>query len=123
MDSPSSDGGEGDRDDALDEDMEALRRACLLSPNDHSASESEPQPQPQADDDADLLRRLKSQLQESPPQSPSSLEPFSTPPPSPLHFRGPLSPVPQFTAGSDDDDDDFQTLRNIQRALARYEAG
>lgn len=127
MDSPSSE--ESDRDVALDEDLEELRRACLLSPTcspiaasyENSDIESESESGSDADEDADLLRRLKAQIQDSPPRSPSFVQPLNTRPP--FHSLESASSVREAVAGLDDDSDDYETFRNIQRMLARYEAG
>lgn len=131
MDSPSS--PESDRDVALDEDLEALRRACVLSPTSASVSpvaasneDSDFESESDSDDDDDdddasrFLRSLRAQIQDSPPQSPSSVPPLSTLPPSWLES---VSPVREEVGGLDDEGDDYETLRNIQRTLARYEAG
>jgi hypothetical protein len=120
MDSPSS--PESDRDVALDEDLEALRRACVLSPTCASPiAVSNEDSDFESDDDADrLLRRLREQIQDSPSGSPSSFTPLSTRPPP---FLESLSPFREAVGGLDDEGDDYETLRNIQRTLARYEAG
>ncbi|XP_078163023.1 myb domain protein 4r1 isoform X2 [Carex rostrata] len=124
MDSPSSE--ESDRDVALDEDLEELRRACLLSPTcspiaaSYENSDIESESGSDADEDADLLRRLKAQIQDSPPRSPSFVQPLNTRPP--FYSLESASSVREAVAGLDDDSDDYETFRNIQRMLARYEA-
>jgi hypothetical protein len=122
MDSPSS--PETDRDVALDEDLEALRRACVLSPTCASPiviSDEDSDFGYDEYDEADrILRRLREQLQDSPPGSPSSVTPLSTRPPP---FSESLSPVQEAVGGLEVEGDDYETLRNIQRTLARYEAG
>ncbi|KAJ1702749.1 hypothetical protein LUZ63_002528 [Rhynchospora breviuscula] len=131
MDSPSC-STDSERDAAFEEDMEGLRRACLLSPTSTSPSasalathnsESEPGSDSDSDDEededeayADLLLRLKAQVQDSPRGSPSVIPPLNTLPPSPLKS------VPPVREGLDDDDEDYETLKNIQRMLARYDA-
>lgn len=104
--SPSgSDGG-----DAFDADMEALRRACALTGADpanvggaYLDSDSD-----SGSDDAGLLRRLQERFS-SPSQAVDS---FS--------FVKPLSVLAPMDL---DDEDDFETLRAIQRRFTQYNSG
>lgn len=104
--SPSgSDGG-----DAFDADMEALRRACALTGADpadvggaYLDSDSD-----SGSDDAGLLRRLQERF-----SSPSlAVDSFSLV--KPLSVLAPMDL---------DDEDDFETLRAIQRRFTQYNSG
>ncbi|KAA8542784.1 hypothetical protein F0562_023936 [Nyssa sinensis] len=103
-----------DADSGFEDDMEALRRACIVTgknPNDlktssaitvqcGTTSESDDE-----DDDIELVRRIQQRFS-------SSTDVEAT------LFLKPLSTLPP--AGSDDEDDDFETLRAIQRRFGQY---
>ncbi|XP_072976256.1 uncharacterized protein [Typha angustifolia] len=108
----ASSSDDSDRDEALDEDMEALRRACLLTGNDpasafdDSDSGSDSGGSSSGIDDVGLLRRLQERF----PSSSSAVElpPFI----KPLCARHPQD---------SDEEDDFEILRAIQRRFSSYE--
>ncbi|XP_064982257.1 uncharacterized protein LOC135582744 isoform X1 [Musa acuminata AAA Group] len=111
MASSSSSGS--DRDDAFDADMEALRRACMLTGADPSNvggagsdSESESGPESGGTDDAGLLLRLR--------------ERFSSPSPAlnSLPSNKPSSNLPQ----ESNCEDDFETLRAVQKRFKQFES-
>ncbi|KAF8390043.1 hypothetical protein HHK36_024564 [Tetracentron sinense] len=103
-----------DNDDDFDEDMEALRRACMLTganPNELKdlssifPAVSESEGDSSNIDDLDLVRNIQQRF---------SLPPDANPP---LVLK-PLQSLPPIV--SDDDDDDFETLRAIQRRFSKY---
>lgn len=88
----------GSDGDGFDEDMEALRRACVLTGRSHpnelvASSDSD------SDADLDLVRSIQ--------------ERFSMP-----VFMKPLSSLPPVT--SEEDEDDFETLCAIERRFSAY---
>nr|CAD1819599.1 unnamed protein product [Ananas comosus var. bracteatus] len=97
---------DSDRDDALDEDMEALRRACMLTGADPPTPSAAPTPTPGA----------RAATPTTSASSAASRSGSRCPPPR----RGlgvaplvkPLSILPQ---SDSDEEDDFETLRAIQR--------
>ncbi|XP_042502214.1 snRNA-activating protein complex subunit 4 isoform X2 [Macadamia integrifolia] len=103
-----------DKDESLDEDMEALKRACMLTgtnPNEieevsaaHAAA-SDSEGNDSGTDDVEVFRSLQQRFS-APLEDgkPLVLKPLST--------RPPLS-------GSDDEED-FETLRAIERRFAKY---
>lgn len=99
-----------DRDDALDEDMEALRRACLIagrSPSDLDPGDGGESSD--SEDDLDLLRSIQQRF------SVPSANAIDDPPiPRPLNLILPTE---------SDEEDDFETLRAIQRRFVHYENG
>lgn len=108
------DGGDGESssasewDDALDEDMEALRRACEITgrrPADidgYSGGEGS-----DSEDDLDLLRSIQERF------------------PLPSTSEGPpiLKPLNAIPSMDSEEEDDFETLRAIQRRFVQYENG
>ncbi|KAL5815509.1 hypothetical protein ACOSQ4_026150 [Xanthoceras sorbifolium] len=129
----SDDDGDGfsgsESDDAFDEDMEALRRACMITgtdPNDLDNANRPSSPATAAanstaavaaedsvafssdsEDDLELVRNIQNRLALSNPNDvcePLSLEALCTLPP----------------AVSDEDEDDFEILRVIQRRFSNY---
>lgn len=128
-DGEEADGFSGsENDDAFDEDMEALRRACMLTgtdPNDLHNADRPSSPAaadssvavPTADagafssdseDDLQLVRNITNRLASS--NSNDLCEPLS------LEALCTLPPVV-----SDDDYDDFEILRLIQRRFSAYD--
>ncbi|URE31769.1 hypothetical protein MUK42_06555 [Musa troglodytarum] len=111
MASSSSSGS--DQDEAFDADMEALRRACMLTGADPSNvggagsdSESESGPESSGSDDAGLLCHLQERF-----SSPSrALNSFP--------FNKPSSTLSQ----ESDCEDDFETLRAVQKRFKQYES-
>ncbi|OAY71802.1 Myb-like protein L [Ananas comosus] len=105
---------DSDRDDALDEDMEALRRACMLTgadpPDALGGSDSDSGGESSDSDDLGLLRRLQERF-----SVPSAAAGAS----ESLPFVKPLSILPQ---SDSDEEDDFETLRAIQRRFSHYES-
>lgn len=101
-------------DDALDEDMEALRRACMMSgtdPNDLNTTDQPTSPaavDSDSEDDLQLVQNITNRLALS--NGNGSCEPLT------LQALCALSP-----AVSDDDDDDFEVLRCIQRRFSAYD--
>jgi myb proto-oncogene protein len=105
-------------DDALDEDMEALRRACMLTgrnPNDlHNPSTSAANgdfssgpADSDSDDDLELARNIQNRFSISSALCETlSLEPVSSLPPA-----------------TSDEDDDFETLLAIQRRFSSHATG
>lgn len=109
--------GDGD-DDSFDEDMEALRRACMLTgtnPDDlvdpSSATADSPVPDAEGsssdEDELQVLRKLRSRFSITDSFQPLSLKPLSTLPP----------------ALSDGEEDDLGTLRAIQNRFGAYDNG
>ncbi|BFG33153.1 hypothetical protein CerSpe_194270 [Prunus speciosa] len=115
---------EEDDEDDFDEDMEAIRRACMLTgtnpddlnpnnnknhggddPRHSSGSESESDSD-EVDDDIELLRKIRSRF--------SNFSDFC----EPLSLK-PLSSLPP--AVSDDEEDDYQTLLSVQKRFAAYQ--
>ncbi|KAJ8458894.1 hypothetical protein OPV22_031820 [Ensete ventricosum] len=110
----SSSSSGSDRDDAFDADMDALRRACMLTGADPfdvggagSDSDSESGPASSGSDDAGLLRRLQERFS-SPCQDLNSLP-----------FNKPSSTLLQ----ESDCEDDFEILRAVQKRFKQYESG
>ncbi|KAG1368426.1 putative myb-like protein L [Cocos nucifera] len=91
-------------DEAFDDDVEALRRACMLTGDD---PESDSGAESSTTDDVDLLHRLQERF------SVLSSDADSLP------FIKPLSshPLPE-----SDEEDDFETLRAIQRRFTQYDS-
>lgn len=97
--------------------MEALRRACLRNGADAadvaSDSDAYSDPESSGSDDIGLLCRLQ--------------ERFSSPTPSTnlLPLIRPLKIIPPVGFGGydDDNDDDLETLRAIQRRFSQYKSG
>ncbi|RWW05014.1 hypothetical protein GW17_00031734 [Ensete ventricosum] len=109
----SSSSSGSDRDDAFDADMDALRRACMLTGADPfdvggagSDSDSESGPASSGSDDAGLLRRLQERFS-SPCQDLNSLP-----------FNKPSSTLLQ----ESDCEDDFEILRAVQKRFKQYES-
>ncbi|KAI3443304.1 uncharacterized protein J3R85_000235 [Psidium guajava] len=121
-------GGGGDDDDGdevssgsegggalFDEDMEALRRACVLTGADADAAVVPPggldsaAPDSDSDDDEDDLKLVR-RLQER----------FSADLANPLTLK-PLASIHPPAATSDEDEDDFETLRAIQKRFCAYD--
>ncbi|XP_030455408.2 LOW QUALITY PROTEIN: uncharacterized protein LOC115676605 [Syzygium oleosum] len=104
-----SSGSEGG-DALFDEDMEALRRACVLAGADAGGLGSAA-PDSDGDDDDDddlgLVRRLQ--------------ERFSADLANPLTLKPLASLHPAAAATSDEDEDDFETLRAIQKRFCAYD--
>ncbi|KAI3921949.1 hypothetical protein MKX01_005638 [Papaver californicum] len=113
---------EDERDEGLDEDIEALRAACLLTGNTpdeeikedvHNDSTQIPSVKNDNpihnddDDDFELVRNIKKK--------------FSIPPDDGAVFMKPLSSLSPVVV-SDDDDDDFETLRVVRRRFSDYDA-
>ncbi|PON35931.1 Octamer-binding transcription factor [Trema orientale] len=122
-----------EEDDVLDEDMEALRRACMITGTNPdrllhaNASSPSPSPSPAPDaagesissaaaaaaedddvDDLELVRNIRNRFS-------TSSELFE-----PLSLR-PLCVLPPAMSDDDgEDDDDFETLRAIQKRFAAY---
>lgn len=119
-------GGDDDDDDevssgseggsaSFDEDMEALRRACVLTGADADSAVAQAgglelaAPDSDSDDDDDdlgLVRRLQ--------------ERFSADLANPLTLK-PLASLHPAAATSDEDEDDFETLRAIQKRFCAYD--
>ncbi|KAI4330009.1 hypothetical protein MLD38_028323 [Melastoma candidum] len=106
-----SDGEEEEEDDddssaaSFDEDMDALRRACLLSgtsvpeaPRSDSHSDS---------DDLEVVRRLQQRFSDSAAED--------------LAIRLPTRLLTELPSCSDGEEDDFETLRAIQSRFAAYD--
>ncbi|XP_068642426.1 uncharacterized protein [Aristolochia californica] len=98
---------ESEGDDAFDEDMEALKRACMLTGknpdeiNDSTDRESEDE---NAEvDDLDLVRSIQERFP----------IPLAVMPP-------PLGSTSKRLVADSDDEDDFETLRAIERRFAKY---
>ncbi|XP_042375358.1 uncharacterized protein LOC121969347 isoform X2 [Zingiber officinale] len=116
MESSSSD---SDRDEGFEADMEALRRACLRNGANAadaadvgSDSDAYSDPESSGSDDIGLLCRLKERF--SSPLPSTHLPPFI----KPLNIL-----LPDGLGGGDDDnDDDLETLRAIQRRFAQYKS-
>lgn len=115
-----------DEDDVLDEDLAALRRACMIagmnprdlhdnipSPFSHSAAAvnrdySAKSPDSESDDDLELVRSIQNRFSVSSDlREPLSLEPLA-------------SVVPQ---DASDEEDDFETLLAIQRRFSGHGCG
>lgn len=100
-----------DHDETFDEDMEALRRACMLTGANPVAvddSDSDSGGESSSTDDIDLLRRLQERFYV--PSSDADSLPFI----KPLISRPPPD---------SDEEDDFETLRAIQKRFTQYESG
>ncbi|KAF8025198.1 hypothetical protein BT93_F2135 [Corymbia citriodora subsp. variegata] len=108
-----SSGSEGG-DASFDEDMEALRRACILTGADASAAQAggldlaapDSDGDDEDDDDLGLVRRLQ--------------ERFAADLANPLTLE-PLASLHPAAATSDEDEDDFETLRAIQKRFCAYD--
>ncbi|KAI4326261.1 hypothetical protein MLD38_031592 [Melastoma candidum] len=106
-----SDGDEEEEDDdsstcSFDEDMDALRRACLLSGT--SAAPEAPRSDSDSDsNDLEVVRRLQLRF------SNSASEDLANPLPS--------RPLMELPSCSDGEEDDFETLRAIQSRFAAYD--
>ncbi|KAH7853059.1 hypothetical protein Vadar_032722 [Vaccinium darrowii] len=115
-------GSEGD--EGLDEDMEALRRACIITGTDlNSLQPSSPAPttadksgfsaasdSEEEEDDLELVRGIERRF--------SACNHAEVP-----LFLKPLSTLPPAVSDQDDDEDDFETLRAIQKRFAGYDKG
>lgn len=116
--------GSEEDEDFLDEDIKALRRACLLTGTnpddiygnnlftssaaaptygDYSAAADDTD----SDDDLELVRNIKNR--------------FSVP--SDLHESLSLNPLASLPPAASDEDDDFETLLAIQRRFSVYDSG
>ncbi|XP_052179782.1 uncharacterized protein LOC127793055 [Diospyros lotus] len=100
-----------DADNGFDEDMEALRRACILTGTDPQSIDSGPTADPNGtadsdEDDLELVRGIQQRFSAC-TQAEGSL------------FTNPLSTI--LPVASDEDEDDFETLRAIQRRFTGYE--
>ncbi|KAM6568160.1 hypothetical protein CsatB_016145 [Cannabis sativa] len=111
---------EDEDDDAFDEDMEALKRACMITgtnPDDLNNSsatptagesiskvEDEEDEDDDDEDDLELVRNIKNRF--------STFEPLSL---------KPLCVLPPAIMSDDDEGDDFETLRAIQKRFAAYD--
>ncbi|KAL6010925.1 hypothetical protein ACLOJK_001368 [Asimina triloba] len=120
MDAPDGDDDASDDDlgldDSFDEDMEALKRACMLTganpesiqpPSTPSAAACGPNADScsDTDDDLELVRSIQQRFY-LPSVSINGLKSWST-----------------GTLLESDDEDDFETLRAIQRRFVQYDAG
>ena len=117
---------EDEDDDVLDEDMQALRRACMITgtnPDDLDNASSSPSAAATADvnaagesisdddddDDLELVRNIRNRFSTaSDGFEPILLKPLCVLPPA---------------MSDEDEDDDFQTLRAIQKRFAAYNNG
>ncbi|XP_008793540.2 uncharacterized protein LOC103709816 isoform X1 [Phoenix dactylifera] len=109
MASSSSSTG-SDLDEAFDEDMEALRRACMLTGADPVAvddSGSDSCGESSDTDDVDLLRRLQERFYD--PSSDADSLPL-------------IKPLISLPPPDSDEEDDFETLRAIQKRFTQYES-
>ncbi|KAK4750999.1 hypothetical protein SAY87_004481 [Trapa incisa] len=95
---------ESENEDSLfDEDMEALRRACMLTGTDvavASTSGQEASTDSDSEDDLQLVRSIHNR--------------FSIP-------LGALKSIAELSSPSDGEDDDFETLRAIQRRFSAFD--
>lgn len=111
-----SDDSEDDRDESFDEDMEALKRACVLTGK--NPNEIEPPASmaaaPESDDsdaeseeidDMKLVRSIQKR--------------FSFP----LDVLQISKSIRSHAPGDSDEEDDFETLRAIQRRFSHYDKG
>ncbi|GAA0150852.1 hypothetical protein LIER_09701 [Lithospermum erythrorhizon] len=107
-----------DNDDAFEEDMEALRRACLLTGTNQSGDatctlsdveESDDDGEDSADDDIELVRNLQKRFCDY----------------AELTDKLSLTPLWSVPPVDDDNDveDDFEALRAIRRRFAAYNDG
>ena len=113
-----------DADEGFDEDMEALRKACILTGTDPNTLQTSASAADDTDtgkyisggdavsdsdeDDLELVRGIQRRfLACTHAEAPLFLKPLSTLPP----------------ALSDDDEDDFETLRAIQKRFSGYDQG
>ncbi|GMQ11458.1 hypothetical protein CsSME_00054095 [Camellia sinensis var. sinensis] len=103
-----------DSDEGFNEDMEALRRACILTGTDPQALDTSVATGGVAassdsdEEDFELVRGIQQRLTAcNHAEAPLFLKPLCTLPP----------------AASDDDEDDFETLRAIQRRFEGYDKG
>ncbi|MQL78902.1 hypothetical protein Taro_011354, partial [Colocasia esculenta] len=102
------DSSASDRDDSLDEDMEALRRACMItgsSPGEFAADGADGDSS-ESEDDLDLLRSIQERF--SVPSSVGNDPPI-------------VKPLNSILSMESDEEDDFETLRGIQRRFVQYE--
>lgn len=120
-----------DADDGFDEDMEALRRACLLTGTNLDDLENPCSPSPtvaataggaaahdcsdsgadDAEDDLELVRNIQKRFAIA---TDDALEPLNL---------NPLYSIPPIGDEEDDFNDDFETLRAIQRRFSAYNGG
>ncbi|KAL0429528.1 UNVERIFIED_CONTAM: hypothetical protein Sradi_0578800 [Sesamum radiatum] len=116
-----------DSDDGFDEDMEALKRACQLTEENHidhqlqlpsAAAEvagvsalEEAESDEEGEDDLQLVRSIQKRFAVS-----MDMEE------EPLTMK-PLSTLPPDWSDNDDCEDDYETLRAIQRRFAAYNDG
>lgn len=114
-------------DDGFDEDMEALKRACLItgtkpyhhlhpstaatSNSDGVASAAESEDGEEEEDDLELIRKMQQRFSGDGFEEPLNLKPICS-----------LPPVLD-SDNDDDSDDDFQILRAIQRRFSDYNSG
>lgn len=103
-----------DSDEGFAEDMEAIKRACLLTagtkPND-PATTSNSESDEEEDDDAELIRKMKERFSDHGLGEPLNLKPICALPPVLDSDR------------DDDSEDDMQILRAIQRRFEDYTTG
>ena len=100
-----------DNDPVLDEDLEALRRACILTgtnPTDVATS-SGAASDSDSIDDLELVRNIHKRFSISSGDAPATLSL------KPLSFLLPTV--------SDDDEDDFEILRAVQKRFSAYHGG
>ncbi|KAK6127648.1 hypothetical protein DH2020_038627 [Rehmannia glutinosa] len=118
---------DADSDDGFDEDMEALKRACQItgkSPTDKqlqlpsttgaaasASASSEADSDGEGEEDLQLVRSIQERFAD-----PMDMED------EPLMMK-PLCTLPPEWSDSDDCDDDYETLRAIQRRFAAYNDG
>lgn len=104
-DERGTEGLSGSEDDgALDEDMEALRRACMLTGTNPSDLDNEKNPSADSDsdDDLELVRSIRNRFS----MSSSACEALS------------LKPLASLPPAASDEEDDFETLLAIQRRFS-----
>jgi len=142
-----SDDSDPDIDDDLREDLDALRRSCILSgadpdaavaqvstglagpstpalaagapgaaaANDHHASSSDDEEEEEEDEDLALVRSIRANLHHLNKASPAA----------PRGDDDPSSPRPICTwppSDTDEEEDDLETLRAIQRRFSHYQS-
>ena len=96
-----------DEDDgSVDEDMETLRRACMIVGRDPAGGCYSDDESSASEDDFDLLRSIQQRCSSSSmAETPLMLKPLNV-----------MIPT-------DSEDDDFETVRAIQRRFAQYDIG